>query len=285
MALNDRAMLVSLHIEVWSAIKQDKKAALDAAQQYQASAKAIRVMKSLIDKGKLDKINAVAGKARGVFRKYCLPYLYDGTGIMSNEVYFDCMSELQGCKIEFEDAREVIRDDYTDMVDEAKTSLLGSLWNHRDYPSQAAIEAKFQFSYKVMPIPDSSQWGDLIGDADENEKVIRDIDDTLISVEREAMKELWSRLFDVVNKMAVTLREYTGSRDGSFRDTLIFNVRDLSALLPKLNVSNDPQLNAMADAVSKTLCTYSADELRKSDSARKVVVTLAEGILEAMPGK
>jgi hypothetical protein len=84
--------------------------------------------------------------------------------------------------------------------------------------------------------------------------------------------------------MSERLRAYNGTKEGSFRDSLVDNVRDLVDLLPRLNVTADPVLDNTAQKMRDMLCAYDAQLLREDTNLRHTVAKSADEILSAMAG-
>jgi len=66
--------------------------------------------------------------------------------------------------------------------------------------------------------------------------------------------------------------------ESTFRDSLVTNVADLGKLLPSLNVTGDPRIDAIATEMLK-LSAVSPDSLRDDDKARAATVNAADAIL------
>ena len=99
-----------------------------------------------------------------------------------------------------------------------------------------------------------------------------------------AMRDAWQRISDAVARMVERLNAYkpgaNGSRaEGIFRDSLVENIRELCAVLPSFNLTNDPQLAAVTDRMERELCAHGADDLRDSEVLRQDTAKAAESIL------
>jgi len=70
-----------------------------------------------------------------------------------------------------------------------------------------------------------------------------------------------------------------GSR---FHATLVTNIFDLVELLPRLNVTDDPELNRFAEEARQKLCTYTAHDLKKHELLRVATAADAAGIVFRM---
>ena len=93
-----------------------------------------------------------------------------------------------------------------------------------------------------------------------------------------ATRDCWDRLYKVVSKAAEKLAD----PKGIFRDSLVENARELCELLPRLNVMDDPNLEAMRHSVEKALCVHDADDLRKSSIMRNETAAKLASIMDTM---
>ena len=82
--------------------------------------------------------------------------------------------------------------------------------------------------------------------------VAREIDSNVRQSLVRGTEDLWSRLRDVVSHMVDRLNE----PESRFHATLVTNIFDLVDLLPRLNVTDDPELNRFAEEARQKLCTY-----------------------------
>ncbi len=95
-----------------------------------------------------------------------------------------------------------------------------------------------------------------------------------------AMNDCWSRLYEVVKHMSEKLNQ----KESTFRDSLVGNIISLVQLLPKLNITHDPELESMRKQIEVKLTQASPDDLRNSRHIRKNVAQDASTILDAMAG-
>lgn len=75
----------------------------------------------------------------------------------------------------------------------------------------------------------------------------------------------------------------------TFHNTLIDNIREVVEILPKLNITNDPELEKLRQRVDKVLCQYDPGELKPTSKSfdpkkRKQAKRDADAILKAMAG-
>jgi hypothetical protein len=94
------------------------------------------------------------------------------------------------------------------------------------------------------------------------------------------MKELWQRLYDVTAAIKERLTPEANGEAKLFRDSLIKNALDLAELLPKLNITDDPNLNQIADEIRHELSTIDPQHLRKYPDVRTDTAKTATAIMD-----
>jgi len=176
----------------------------------------------------------------------------------------------------------VFLDDYPDLMEEARVSpSLGALYREGDYPTRAELKEKFRVSLTILPFPNASQFGVDLPD-DMLMSLKSDLDKHVEHSVKAANRDLVCRLFEAVSKLATTL--YVND---SPRLDVANNVKSLLELLPKLNFSNDPDLNRILDEAKRHLGSLSGAELKDSPFARATAAAKAseiEGMMAAFMG-
>jgi hypothetical protein len=277
-SLAKRAMLVSLNIGTWSANKEDRRATQTVAQQYGTSSRAGKYRKKLLpqDETPLDKVRKTATAAREFHYANTLPWSQDGSRILPKDNYFKYVEEMRKFRQSFEKAVTEFMDKYESLVEEAKSDL-GDLYRPEEYPVPARLAAKFTFDNKFMPFPDEKDFRVDIG-----EDAVREIQMELRSMctaaVSDAMHDAWQRLFEAVNHTAERLAD----PDAIFRDTLVGNLVELCDVLPRLNITDDPQLEQMCGQVRSKLAGHNPQALRKDKELRQLVAAEANDIAKAM---
>ena len=94
-----------------------------------------------------------------------------------------------------------------------------------------------------------------------------------------AMSDAWSRLHNTLEHMIDRLG---GEEKKIFRDSLVDNALELTNLLTKLNVTNDPKLETARQELERLLVGVTADDLRESQGARAVVLNKVNQIMETI---
>jgi hypothetical protein len=75
------------------------------------------------------------------------------------------------------------------------------------------------------------------------------------------------------------MAERLSNADAIFRDTLTGNIQSLCDVLKSLNITEDPELEAMRKRIDEKLTGYNPDSLRKGRNIRMEVAKEAQDIL------
>lgn len=257
--LSEKAVLVNLSISQWTARKEDKKVSREVEAQYHAH-DAGRYSKVLIAQEEIQKLSSIANEARTFHYENTLPWNDDGTRILPTANYLTYTRKIQELKSKFESAVSTFLDAYPDLVTEAQNRLNG-LFNAADYPPIEKITRKFDLTVKVNPMPDSADFRVSL-QSDDLEAIRGDLDQRIKENTQQAIGDLWKRLYSGVEHMAETLND----PEAKFRDSLVKNLIDLCELLPRLNLTDDPDLERMRKEIEARLTGHDPEALRPKNA-------------------
>lgn len=276
MKLNDRALLVSLSISQWTARKLDKKATKEVADFNRASTSAGRYNKSLLPlNDQLAHVHQKTGVIRDKFAKNTLPWGIDGTRILPSANYLQFMQDFRKEKAEWQYLVQTFLDNYDYLVAEAKR-WLGDLYDEKDYPSKESITNKFNMDMAILPVPSTDFRVAL--SSDELTRIQEELETRMTTVQQEAMSDCWHRLYKHVEHITEKLAD----PKGIFRDSMIDNAVETCDLLTRLNIAEDPNLEAMRQAVESKLLGHHPDSLRNDPDLRQDAAEEARKIMDAM---
>lgn len=274
------ALLASVTIRQWGAKKEDKKVSRKVAKDNGADADSGNYQKHLVPKEALEAINKATTALRQFHQENTLPWLDEGIRCLPSMNYESYKTQVDGLKDAFETAVRDFAQAWPEVVAKARKSL-GALFNEDDYP--ADITSRFGVDVRFRGIADADDFRVNVSDL-EREMLRKQIRGELDAAGQAAMEDLYRRLSDGVKAMAERLRAYnpedptTGKASGIFRDSLVENLRDLVALVPKMNFAGDEELEAIRAEVEGQLCGADAQELRDNDSVRTRTAESAEAI-------
>jgi len=278
--ISTRAMLADLTISSWSGRKYDRKVSDDVATQHNATSDAGRYNKRLIARKAQEDLERIARTAFRYHYFVTLPWLDSGVRVFPSALYFDYVTKMNASERAFNEAADRFAAAYPQMITDAQRDLNG-LFNASDYPAPSAIRSKFAFRIAMLPLPDATDFRVDLGD-EQVKKLQEQFVQTRDALFNRAIGEVVGRIQEVVGRMAERLRAYKVTDDkteGVFRDTLVTNIRDLVAVLPALNVTEDDRLDDLIDRVRTSLCAHDADVLRENTTVRIETADAADEIL------
>jgi len=305
--LSTRAILVSLSLSVWEARKREKKAEKTVSDAHKIGAGKVKAIKKLMPDVAVsyDNMCKAATAYRNAFYDMTLPWGEGGNPsddsednkddkergwrLLPSEMFLEFSSRMNALASNLETCFELFIIDLPTLKAQAKTELNG-LYNEADYPTEKHLRRKFKGKIKVKPVPTA---GDLRVDLGQDvlEKMRQEITQSVESAAAVSMRGLWSRLHNSVVHMTARLKEtecFCSSCKGrkamsdKFNDSLVTNIQDILAILPKLNFTNDPNLTKMAEEAKALI--VEPDKLRSDDTLKMDIATKAQKIQDQMAG-
>lgn len=257
--LKTKALTVNLSISQWVARKHDKKISKEVEDQHNAH-DAGRYNKVLVAKAELEKIQKTAGAARSFHYENTLPWGDNGDRLLPSANYMSYVKEMAILKSNFE--REVIAflANYSTVIDDAKIRLNG-MFDPKDYPNEVEIKSKFSFGTCFMPLPDIDDIRVELSQTEVN-NIRQEVENTMRDRITGAVKDTWSR----IKAQLEAMKERLSTKDAVFRNSLFDNLRDIIELLPRLNVTNDSQIDEICEEMKGLL--VDPDAVRANSNLR-----------------
>jgi len=277
-ALSEKAMLVRLSISGWSARKYDRKISEEVADQHGADRDVGRYNKCLVAQEAVKNYQKVSNEARIFHYENTLLWKDSGERILPAANFDFYSHKMREFKSKYEVEVRTFVYVYPTLKDQAKQKLNG-LYNEADYPPASEIDRKFGFYTQIDPLPNEDDFRVALQNNDIL-KIREDIRSRVIDAEGRAMRDLWNRLHTCVDHMATTLKD----PDAKFKNSMVGNITELCALLPRLNISGDPNLETMRKEVEAKLASIDPQSLRDNDYERLKAQQEADAILKAMSG-
>lgn len=273
--LQNNSLIVSLSVSSWTGRKLDKQITNEVHTNHNAADDAGRYNKLLVSKQHTDPITKVSSKARTFHYENTLAWGDNNERLLPSANYFTYVSKMNELKGEFEQAVEAFLRNYDNVIDEAKVRLNG-MFRQADYPTRYEIESKFNYRTTFMPVPD----GDFriqLSDS-EVEKLKAELGLEINNRLNAAVKGIWERISDQLKRM----RERLQDTEAIFRDSLFENLNELLVLLPRLNVTNDPNIAA----ITKEMQTLTADPnaIRSNPTLRRDTANEVDKVLNKFNG-
>lgn len=281
MKLSDCSMLVALNISQWTARKYDKKATKEIADKHGVYDLVGRYNKLLLPME--DTLKAVTNYAAGMRQKFylnTLPYTYEGVRLLPSKGYFEFVNMMNSDIVIWRTMVDVFVDSYTQRVVNAE-QLLGTLYNVEDYPPADKIKDRFQIGLIISPVPDAKGFYDVLSE-DMAKAQAAEYIKSAESTAQKAMQDCWNRLYEAVQRINDKLSK-DNLREDHVQGMLDF-AEDTCAVLERLNIANDPNLEALRLEVLKSLVPYNAQLLSAHDGIKAKAKAESDAILRKMGG-
>ena len=275
--LSECAMLSSLSVKCWSAALTDKKISSEVAETHSVNQKrAGKYRKNAIntEAPTYQAVKEAATELRTKHYEFTLPWSQDGARILTTAMFEQYSRELRTLRAGFDRAVETFVADYPALKSAAKIELNG-MYNEADYPID--IRAKFGVEVSIQPLPDAEDFRASLPETAVRQ-IKGDIQAELEKAAVRAMQEPYERLYSHISRMVQRLSD----PKGVFRDTLVSGLVDLCAILPGLNLTQDPQLEDLRRRAEQMIAHVSAQELRDNPAIRQDIARQAADIQSIM---
>lgn len=257
-ALVEKAVLVHVCVSQWSGRKLDKNASDDLTTMKRAQKDVARVYKDLVKSDNLDKFRKCGGRARGLMYEMTLPWLDGGTRVCPNGMLAEFKRRLRDIIEEANDHANAFAKEY-DMIDQKNRQQLGDLYNQLDYPRASTIRQRFSIQPTYLPIPYNKDFR------------VEGQEDYLDGLAKAVDIEVYRRLA----KSAERLLRCVGKEDGRVTNKLTDHLQDLIDSLPKLNITENPEVVKIAMALKKQFSGVTREALKDDAKVRKDAVAFA----------
>lgn len=269
--LQTKAVIARVRISQWTGRKLDRKTTQEIEARH-AAHDAGRYNKILIAQEAIKAVQQKATAARQYHYSRTLPWNDNGDRILPTAMYLEYMAAMRTYKNEFETAAQELIDNYPALRNEA-AQRLNTLFNPEDYPDPQTIADKYRFDTTIETIPGTPDPRLEVPDLDALTRTIEAATEARLQA---AQRDLWQRLYKTVAHAADTLADPDKNK---FHNALITNIEEVLDVLPALNITNDPALEAAAQEVRRKITCHSADSLKNGGIFRQQVAADAAAIL------
>jgi hypothetical protein len=271
---------VELNISVWPASKIDREITNKVNSDAGAVHGASQTKKNLFAGTSLRKdISDFAARVRLYHNKHTLPWADKGERMLPTALFMEYKQTMNGFEQTFDMMCNNFYVEYPRLVAEAPIALQG-LYKVDDYPAIEAVREKFGFRRTVKPVPEAGDFRLDIPAYDLEEmkaEFIAQQENKLA----EAMREPWDRLHKMLVGMSEKLTDLEGEdAKKRYHDTLITNPIELCSLLTKLNVTNDPALEAARRQVELTMMGADIESIKEDAGSRSELKSKVDDILK-----
>lgn len=260
-------LIVNLQIGTWHGYKYDKATTAKVTNEAGAKSDAARVNKHLITAESLKGITMLDGRIRFHFYNSTLPWKDNGDRLIPRPRYLNYIEEHEKLAGERLDAVEDFISNKYPLEFARAEFRMGELFNEDDYPKQSELRAKFYCNLDIDAVSKAFDYR-----LNDNDAMIQARVNTAVR-----------GLFEQIIKPLEHFANKVGS-DEIFRDSCVNNLKEMVALIPELNFTDNEELEAMRVEIETKLVCFDASDLRKDKDVRKVVGDEAASILDTMRG-
>jgi hypothetical protein len=272
--LRERAMLATLSVRCWKGHKTDRAVTNQVHAQHRANRSAGRYLKYCLDPADLAEIVAAQGKARAALYALTSPWGDQQVRVLP-VANFERLRELADqAAIETREAADRLAARWPEII-ARRAAAMNGLFDPRDYPDASAIADRYSVRLAFYEIPDSNDFRVAL-DREQLAAAQAAVESDVARAIESVKRDIFARMVRPVQKMVERLSAFEIQTDpdsgkqkviAPFRDTLVNNLRELVAELPKLNICDDPQVVDMLNKL-ESLCEHDAQELRDSKALR-----------------
>ena len=274
--ITETCILSKLRIGKWGGKIHDSEASREVEKANEAEENTVRVIKILMDFPEYKDFKTIGSKARSFHRDHTMPWLWGGTGILPMDLYDEYKNYMDDIILEAEEATKVISARYPERI-KLNEKKLAKLFKGTEYPPVKVITGKFIIDYTFYPVGQSDfRSVEGLTDAQKVEfqaRAEQQIKDDL----EDSTKILFQRFHKYVHRMYERLE----NEDKTFRESLISNIEDVIEILPKINITNNAELNNLCKDAKLMLCKHDAEDLRMDLTVRSTVAKDAKVLSDA----
>lgn len=280
MSLANETMVLSLQVGIWTGYRQDKDAAHDITSKHNADQDAARVNKHLISKEVLAPIISASMALRRHLYQSTFPWKDNGDRLLPRKRFLTFIDEHDKLKVAFDqEVEKFVTVSYPAEFARAEFRM-GTLFKPDDYPTIAQLRRKFYVGLDIDAVTEAGDFRCQIEGA-AAERLKREVE---TSVERRiagVMQEAWTRLAD---QLAGLYDRLTSEKRKGLRAAYLDNLNALVAMLPDMNVLQDPHLDAIVKRTQAMLQGLDVQDLRTDPIVKKSVSDEAQKIMDSMKG-
>jgi|688.fasta_scaffold297212_2 hypothetical protein len=253
--LSNRAVITQLNLTAWRTVKQnaDETAAVNAKHGTRDVA---TVHQRICAHPALLEIYRLQAALRVEHYRLTLPIADRGMRLLPVNRQVEHADVLRGYRDQIEALLAQFLADY-DRERADAPARLGGLYVPGQWPDRATVAAKFGFSVRYLPVPETGQWSEWMAEA-----------------AAAAHADLRERLSSAIIKVAQRLSD----PDARTYASLTSNLAELLALTPDLNLGSDPVIAEIAQRAT-ALLEHDTDTLRDDPIARADIAGKANEIV------
>lgn len=276
--LQNEVICVRLYQSKWGARKSDKEVSKDTQDRYGADRDAGSFNKKLAPAKFLSGVNGAFESLERFHKEATVAWDDDGWRLLGNDEYFDYMAGMDERKAEISRQVDLISASWPEFL-ENESGRLGKMFKTMDYPNWDEVSELYgaRIKRKVLQTENDIR---IASHSKIEDAVREEIMEENRENEERAMKDLWNRLYEPIQKLAEKMQEpeLKGNK------TLVTNIYDIVEVLPRLNVFGNAEFEIMYKEVEDKLCQHSVKKLKLDEDAHAETRQAVDEIMKKMEG-
>ena len=277
--LKNIVLVGKLSITNWEAKKKAKGVEAKAEAAAGAVHGTISARKSLLPGAEaLENIIKHSAAMRTWWNQVSAPWFDNGMRVYNVAGHMDIQATYGDMARYRDQLVQTFLDEYVELREKARFDL-NDLFDENEYPMPEVVRAKFTCSFEVMPLPDTSDFRVIEGLGDEElARLQADAEAKATARVAEATSTTVKRALEALKIAVDRLNDYTRKEDNdekrAYYESWVNNAKEMAALLPQLNLTNDPAITAIAEEIKQAMpesaLFYKDNISQRKDAARKV---------------
>lgn len=277
--LKNIVLVGKLSITNWEAKKKAKGVEAKAEAAAGAIHGTISARKSLLPGAEaLENIIKHSAAMRTWWNQVSAPWFDNGMRVYNVAGHMDIQATYGDMARYRDQLVQTFLDEYVELREKARFDL-NDLFDENEYPMPEVVRAKFTCSFEVMPLPDTSDFRVIEGLGDEElARLQADAEAKATARVAEATSTTVRRALEALKIAVDRLNDYTRKEDNdekrAYYESWVNNAKEMAALLPQLNLTNDPAITAIAEEIKQAMpesaLFYKDNISQRKDAARKV---------------
>lgn len=284
--LDKHAMLIDIDLHGWGANVKDAEISDRIAREEQSDKTLGRFTKTLCDGPQIKAIRAIDSEIRKLYYTWTLPWKDKAWRLIESEKFFDFSEEVRALQDKRQMQVNILLAQYLDLKELDKVRVAN--YKESDYPSLEKLRSRYRCEVHTDFLPDLDDIRTKLRshevDSIRKEQMEKELDKQIAARDERikyGIKSVIARIQALVKTLADTLKA-AGTEKGRFKDTLVDNIKDLLGTIPTLNITNDQELNDLAEEAKEQLTYYDGPTLREDYTTRQEIARRADAIYNKM---
>ena len=277
-----QGLIVKLSTRKWSGRKADKQLSAEVEASKGACGGVLSTSKKLVDDHALYNVNAIARSARETHLQYTRYWDDSGSRLLPAGNVANYRRDMDNLIATYDDYAEKLVGEIDQHIEEAQKRL-GGVFDPADYPNKEKLRKQFSMSVEYTPIPD----GKFIPmDIEGRDQLVEIVEQQTRDKLTEGTRQLFYHLREALVNMRKNVERFTETGEtGSFYQSTVDAVVEISSYLPELNITHDPYLERAVEIIQRDFAGLDRNLLRSDPEKARKVADQVSSLLESLPGE